>query len=175
MDVHGSSPCYLGDIKEDNQNSSMCQSHLTALHVAHYPVSNRNQMLNLLAELEGLENQPHGTLIVIDFLRSLLNPEPVIVETKVFTNYPNPFNPETWIPYQLAAEADVEISIYSVEGQRIRTLQLGMQPSGEYITREKATYWDGRTDRSERVPSGAYFYHFRAGDYSATRKMLILK
>ena len=96
-------------------------------------------------------------------------------EYTLSNNYPNPFNPETWIPYQLAAEADVEISIYSVEGQRIRTLQLGMQPSGEYITREKATYWDGRTDRSERVPSGAYFYHFRAGDYSATRKMLILK
>jgi len=99
----------------------------------------------------------------------------VLEQTAVFSNYPNPFNPETWIPYQLTAEADVEISIYSVDGHLLRTLQLGKQSSGEYITRDKAAYWDGRSDSGERVSSGTYFYHFRAGDYFATRKMIILK
>ena len=98
-----------------------------------------------------------------------------IKRTALMQNFPNPFNPETWIPYQLAAETDVEISIYSVDGKRIRALQLGTQPSGEYITRDKAAYWDGRSHKGERVSSGTYFFHFQAGDYSATRKMLILK
>jgi hypothetical protein len=138
-------------------------------------MSNREQIRDLIAELEALDNPPDGTQIVIDFLRSLLNPEPVITETKLFANYPNPFNPETWIPYQLAAETDVEIVIYNVDGHRIRTLQFGMQPSGAYIARDKAAYWDGRNGTGERVSSGAYFYHFRAGEYAETRKMLIVK
>ena len=90
-------------------------------------------------------------------------------------NYPNPFNPETWIPYQLATEAEVEISIYGVDGDRIRRLQLGPQPSGEYITRDKAAYWDGQSQTGELVSSGTYFYHFRADDYSTTKKMVIVK
>ena len=138
-------------------------------------MSNQEQILNLLTELEGLENPPDGTQIVIDFLRSLLNPEPIITETKLFANYPNPFNPETWIPYQLATETDVEISIYSADGHRIRTFQVGTQSKGEYIRKEKAAYWDGRGDSGERATSGIYFYHFRAGDYSVTRKMIIVK
>lgn len=98
-----------------------------------------------------------------------------IRQNALLQNYPNPFNPETWFPYQLAWETNVEISIYSMNGNRIRTLQLGTLPSGEYITKNKAAYWDGLSDTGERVSSGAYFYHFRAGDYSETRKMIILK
>jgi hypothetical protein len=92
-----------------------------------------------------------------------------------FQNYPNPFNPETWIPYYLAEPTSVEISIYAADGRRVRTLELGLQPSGEYITKEKAAYWDGRSDTGEPVSSGVYFYCFQAEDFSATQKMVVLK
>ena len=93
----------------------------------------------------------------------------------LYQNFPNPFNPETWLPYQLATEADVSISIYNVNGHLIRTLDLGTQPEGIYITKEKAAYWDGQNDAGEQVASGSYFYRLQAGDYSATKKMIILK
>jgi hypothetical protein len=90
-------------------------------------------------------------------------------------NYPDPFNPETWIPYELAADASVEITIYNAGGQRVRTLRLGTQLAGLYLTKEKAAYWDGRSETGELVSSGLYFYHLQAGDFQATKKMLLLK
>ena len=96
-------------------------------------------------------------------------------ETHLFTNYPNPFNPETWIPYQLSAPAGVSVSIYDVQGRLIRTLTLGHQPAGVYQSKERAAYWDGRNALGERVASGLYFYTLTAGDFTATRKMLIRK
>ncbi|MCE2415203.1 T9SS type A sorting domain-containing protein [Candidatus Poribacteria bacterium] len=95
--------------------------------------------------------------------------------TALLANYPNPFNPETWIPYQLAESVDVNISIYSTDGQLVRTLSLGYQPVGIYESRLRAAYWDGRNTVGESVASGAYFYTLTAGDFTATRKMLILK
>ena len=95
--------------------------------------------------------------------------------TALFANYPNPFNPETWIPYQLAVPADVSISIYAANGQLVRTLSLGHQPVGIYESRSRAAYWDGRNTVGESVASGVYFYTLTAGDFTATRKMLILK
>ena len=96
-------------------------------------------------------------------------------ETSLLPNYPNPFNPETWIPYQLSEPAEVIVHIYSVNGILVRTLALGHQPAGMYQTRSRAAYWDGRNAFSEPVASGIYFYTFTAGDFSATRKMLIMK
>ena len=93
----------------------------------------------------------------------------------LYQNFPNPFNPETWLPYQLATEAEVSISIYNVDGHLIRTLNLGAQPEGVYLTKEKAAYWDGQDNTGQQVSSGPYFYHLQAGDYSATKKMVILK
>lgn len=90
-------------------------------------------------------------------------------------NYPNPPNPETWIPYKLANDANVEITIYTADGQHVRTLKLGFQPAGSYLTRNKAAYWDGHNDAGERVSSGVYFYHLKGGDYHATRKLIVLK
>ena len=98
-----------------------------------------------------------------------------VKQTRLWQNYPNPFNPETWIPYQLATETDVAIVIYDNGGQRVRTLKLGAQLPGLYFTQEKAAYWDGRSDTGEWVSSGTYFYHLRAGGYSAAKKMIILK
>lgn len=96
-------------------------------------------------------------------------------ETVLFANYPNPFNPETWIPYQLAAPADVSVSIYDIKGTLIRTLGIGHQPAGLYQSRSRATYWDGRNQLGEPVASGVYFYTLSAGDFTATRRMLIRK
>ncbi len=90
-------------------------------------------------------------------------------------NYPNPFNPETWIPYQLSEAADVTVSIHSVAGKLVRTLRLGHQAAGIYQNRSRAVHWDGRNQFGEPVASGVYFYTLKAGDFSATKKMLIRK
>ncbi len=96
-------------------------------------------------------------------------------ETALLHNYPNPFNPETWIPYQLAEPAEVTLTIHAVNGTLVRTLTLGYQPAGIYQTRTRAAYWDGRNQLGEKVASGLYFYTLTAGDFNATRKMLIRK
>ena len=95
--------------------------------------------------------------------------------TALLSNYPNPFNPETWIPYQLSAAAEVAVTIHSSDGKLVRTLELGQVPAGVYSDKERAAYWDGRNAAGEPVASGVYFYTLRAGDFSATRKMVIRK
>ena len=96
-------------------------------------------------------------------------------ETALLHNYPNPFNPETWIPYQLAESAEVTVHIYAASGVLVRTLALGHQPAGIYQHRSRAVYWDGKNEVGESVASGVYFYTLTAGDFAATRKMLIRK
>ena len=96
-------------------------------------------------------------------------------KTALFANYPNPFNPETWIPYQLAEHADVTLHIYSIDGKLIRTLAIGYQLAGLYQYRSRAVYWDGRNALGEPVASGVYFYTLTTGAFTATRRMLILK
>jgi len=95
--------------------------------------------------------------------------------TQLLGNYPNPFNPETWIPYELATDTDVRITIYNTQGVVIRTLELGHQAAGYYTSRSRAAYWDGRNEVGEKVASGVYFYTLTAGEFTATRKMLIRK
>ena len=95
--------------------------------------------------------------------------------TQLLQNYPNPFNPETWIPYQLETSAEVTLHIYDTTGGIVRTLDLGFKQEGFYMTRTTAAYWDGRNNIGERVASGVYFYSLQTPDFSATRKMLILK
>ena len=99
----------------------------------------------------------------------------ISVENTLLANYPNPFNPETWIPYQLSESADVSMSIYAVDGHLVRRLDLGHQTAGIYQSKSLAAYWDGRNAFGERVASGLYFYTLTAGDFTATRKMLIRK
>ena len=110
-------------------------------------------------------------ITVLEHLLISLTP----TETSLLSNYPNPFNPETWIPYQLSAPADVRITIYASDGTLVRQLDMGYQPIGIYHHRSRAAYWDGKNDTGETVASGVYFYMFRAGSFSATRKMLIRK
>ena len=110
-------------------------------------------------------------IIFLEHLLAALPPK----ETLLLPNYPNPFNPETWIPYHLAHPADVTLVIYDTKGAVIRRLELGHQPAGFYTARSKAAYWDGRNTNGESVASGVYFYQLRAGEYSAVRRMVIVK
>ena len=110
-------------------------------------------------------------IAVVERLLALFAPE----ETALLANYPNPFNPETWIPYQLSKPADVTLTIYDIRGRVVRALDLGHQRAGLYQARSRAAYWDGRNAVGEAVASGLYFYTLTAGDFSATRKLLIRK
>ncbi len=96
-------------------------------------------------------------------------------KTVLLANYPNPFNPDTWIPYLLAKPVNVTLTIYAANGAIVRTLVLGHQAAGIYQNRNRAVYWDGKNAQGESVASGVYFYTLTAGDFSATRKMLIMK
>ena len=108
---------------------------------------------------------------VLEALLSALMPK----ETALLANYPNPFNPETWIPYQLAKPAEITLTIHAIDGRMVRQLPLGHQPAGMYQNRSRAAYWDGKNEVGEPVASGVYFYTLTADDFTATRKMLIRK
>ena len=145
--------------------------------------TDRYSLLAMLtaADVEGWLTQARGLdltdatlqrgIIVLEQLLSALTPK----ETALLPNYPNPFNPETWIPYHLAHPADVTLAIYDTKGAVIRQFELGHQPAGFYTARSKAAYWDGRNANGESVASGVYFYQLRAGEYSAVRRMVIVK
>ena len=133
------------------------------------------------ADVRGWLTQAHGLNLTdvklqngIRFLEQLLF---VLVpkETELLPNYPNPFNPETWIPYRLSKDAFVTLTIYDQRGSVVRRLNVGHQIAAVYESRSKAIYWDGRNVVGDQVASGIYFYTLTAGDYSATRKMVILK
>ena len=112
---------------------------------------------------------------VTEFLKQLLMPLEVPLSTRLHANYPNPFNPDTWIPYQLAESTDVRVNIYDAQGTLVRVLPLGHQTAGYYTSRSRAAYWDGRNALGERVASGVYFYQLQTDEMSPMRKMVILK
>ena len=117
-----------------------------------------------------------GIPAVLKQLLQLLREMREIPETTaLLPNYPNPFNPETWIPYHLATDAAVVLTIYDVRGRVVRVLDFGHQRAGIYQSRGRAAYWDGRNHIGESVASGLYFYTLTAGDFTATRKLLIAK
>ena len=129
------------------------------------------------AWIEQAQLENDGTLA---FQRGIANLQRLLAslipeKTVLLANYPNPFNPETWIPYHLANPSDVQITIYDTRGSIIRRLELGHQHLGYYVTKNRAAYWDGRNDVGERVANGIYFYQLQADQLSFLRKMVILK
>ena len=113
-----------------------------------------------------------NAIALLESLLAVLRP----TQTRLLANYPNPFNPETWLPYELALDSTVEIFIYDARGVRVRHLELGHQPAGYYIAKSRAAYWDGRNSTSVNAyRAGIYFYQLRAGSTSQLRKMVILK
>ena len=132
---------------------------------------NVQQWLRQAQQLNLTDATSQRGILFLEQLLAALTPK----ETSLLPNYPNPFNPETWIPYQLAAPTDVTLRIYAVDGTIVRTLKLGHQPVGIYQNKSRAAYWDGKNALGEPVASGVYFYTLTAGDFTATRKMLIRK
>lgn len=113
--------------------------------------------------------------LVKRFLRQLLMPVNGPLETKLHANYPNPFNPETWIPYQLAEDTDITIRIYNIAGRVVRTLFVGHQAAGYYLSRSKAAYWDGKNEFGEQVASGIYIYELATPTFKQTRRLVVVK
>ena len=138
-------------------------AHLTAAEIQQWLQAARRINLTDPTFQRGLE--------MLEALLSALLPQ----EMALLPNYPNPFNPETWLPYHLSHAADVVLTIYDIRGTVVRQLVLGHQPAGVYESRGRAAYWDGRNQIGERVASGVYFYTLTAGDFAATRKLLIAK
>ena len=129
------------------------------------------QWLTQAQHLKLIDATSQRGILFLEQLLAALIPK----ETALLPNYPNPFNPETWIPYRLAEDAFVMLTIYNGSGRVVRTLDVGYRTAAFYESRAKAIHWNGRNEFGESVASGVYFYHLSAGDYSATRKMLILK
>ena len=182
-DVNGDGVVHIYDIiliaAELNTNAAA-----PALHPQDLSLLTPVDVKKWLSEAQQLELTDATSLRGILFLEQLLTaltPK----ETILLPNYPNPFNPETWIPYRLAEDAFVTLTIYDSMGQVVRTLDIGHQTAAFYESRAKVIYWDGRNELGEQVATGVYFYHLSAGrsglsdphrrDFSATRKMLILK
>jgi hypothetical protein len=141
----------------------------------------RGTMLTLADELDQLNNLG-GDISATPALHPKVQvPEPQVSvidvprETRVLQNFPNPFNPETWIPFELSKDANVNIEIYDMTGRLVRKIDLGYCPAGSYVDRSAAAYWNGRNFSGERVASGTYFYRLVTGKRSAVRRMLILK
>ncbi|MYG06935.1 T9SS type A sorting domain-containing protein [Candidatus Poribacteria bacterium] len=147
-----------------------------SLHLQALEMLTATDVKQWLSAAQHLKPESHGYEFTrgIRFLQQLLvalTPK----ESALLPNFPNPFNPETWIPYHLAKGADVTLHIYAMNGALVRTLTLGHQAAGKYQNRSRTAYWDGKNAFGEPVASGLYFYTLTAGDFTATRKMLIQK
>ena len=146
----------------------------TVLHGDLEIAPTRADVKRWLAQARGLDlthAQLQRGILFLERLLAALTPK----ETALLPNYPNPFNPETWMPYHLSRNANVQITIYNMQGVLVRQLDLGHQPAGFYTDRGRAAYWNGRNDSGESVASGAYFYTISAGDFAATKRMVIVK
>ena len=129
-----------------------------------------------LSKLEAIPNKTPRIQLAIELLRPYLSiADRNVQETKLLLSYPNPFNPDTWIPYQLSEGSTVTVKIYDVTGSLVRIIEVGHKPVGYYLTREKAVYWNGRNENGERISSGVYFYTLITDDYIQTRRMVIVK
>jgi len=128
------------------------------------------------ADMGAIENSLGVPLAVMAAPLANLSFEPLVPKTtRLAQNYPNPFNPETWIPFALSNDTNVEIMIYASSGQLVRSLDLGHKSAGSYTERDKSAYWDGKNEAGEFVGSGIYFYTIKAGNFVATRKMVMMK
>ena len=134
-------------------------------------IDSLQEQIDLLIAMNDRSPAALRTLIYLQQLLVTARPE----KTQLLANYPNPFNPETWIPYELATDTDVRITIYNTQGVVIRSLQFGHQSAGYYTGRDRAAYWDGRNSVGEQVASGLYFYQLETDEMSLMRKMVILK
>ena len=173
-DVNGDGSVDAKDVREVNKNLDKAAAGAPALLGRKFSAIQRDRLQAQIDLLVASNDRSPATLKTLVYLQQLLataRPE----KTQLLANYPNPFNPETWMPYQLATDTDVKITIYNAQGVVIRVLHLGQQSAGYYTDRERAAYWDGRNALGEQVASGIYFYQLETDDMSSLRKMVILK
>ena len=173
LDVNGDGKLTIADLRQVSNNLDDDAAAAPALGVQHNALAREKiqAAIDLLLATDDGSLGVRRTLAYLQNLLAAVRPD----ETQLLANYPNPFNPETWIPYQLSTGSDVRITIYDMSGTVVRKLVLGYQSSGYYTSRSRAAYWDGRNVVGEPVASGLYFYTFTADDFTATRRMLILK
>ena len=150
-------------------------TNLVTLLLEHNSIANTAANATALQALSDAGTNIDIAIPDVDVNAAPLTSENIPAETLLLTNYPNPFNPETWIPYHLANASDVQISIYDINGTLVRQLDLGYQRAGYYTNRSRAAYWDGHNEFGERIATGIYFYHLQADNMSLLRKMVILK
>ena len=173
LDVNGDGALTIDDLTQVSNNLDEDEAAAPALGVQRNALA-REKIQAAIDRLLATDDGSIGVQRTLAYLQTLLaaaRPD----ETQLLANYPNPFNPETWLPYALAIDSDVTLTIYDASGKVIRRLVLGYQSAGYYTSRSRAAYWDGRNAQGERVASGVYFYTLTTGDFTATRKLLILK
>ena len=132
----------------------------------------------MLQKLLDLPNNIEGVIVLRNFVEDrILSLEAlaVPVKNKLLVNYPNPFNPDTWIPFQISTGSKIILTIYNLQGQIIRQINLGFKPAGFYVRKDRAIYWDGRSQNGEQVASGIYVYQLQAGTFSESRKLVLIK
>ena len=173
-DVNGDGSVDANDLRaviantDDDAAAPAIDVDLTGLNLS---ADRIQEQIELLIASGDISLAGQRTLAYLQNLLTALHPD----ETVLLANYPNPFNPETWIPYHLADSTDVRINIYNAQGVLVRALTLGHQSAGYYTSRSRAAYWDGRNALGERVASGLYFYQLQTDEISPMRKMVILK
>ena len=172
-DVNGDGKVDFNDVVAVSANKESAASAPTLLgrKFSALEVDRLQEQIDLLIATGDRSPAAIKTLIYLQQLIAMARPE----KTQLLANYPNPFNPETWMPYELATDTNVKLTIYNTQGVVIRTLELGHQSAGYYTGRERAAYWDGRNAFGEQVASGIYFYQLETDTLSLLRKMVILK
>ncbi len=173
-DVNGDGKVDIFDVSAvstNRDNGAAAAPALLGTKLSIVQIDRLQEQIDLLIASNDRSPDAMRILIYLQQLIVMARPE----KTQLLANYPNPFNPETWIPYELATDTTVKITIYNTQGVVIRTLELGHQAAGYYTGRDRAAYWDGRNALGEQVASGIYFYQFETDDMSSMRKMVILK
>ena len=161
----------LNNINTAPSVNSLSVDTLTAAQVQEWLTDAKQQPFQFILNTEeDLSSYQSGIDVLEQILQSFAP-----IETALLANYPNPFNPETWIPFQLSTPSDVTVSIHAADGTLVRKFDLGNLSAGTYQNKNRAAYWDGKNEFGESVASGVFFYTLTAAEFSATRKMLILK
>jgi WD40 repeat protein len=171
--VVNSDNCIKGDIDGDG-SVTLQDVDLIKQFTAEIKVPTDKQKLAADMDDNGIINSK-DVILALRKASELAAPYKEITYSNLLQNYPNPFNPETWFPFQLKEDSIVIIRIYETTGKLVKTLNLGNQCSGLYVEKNKAAYWDGRNEAGEPVSSGVYLYNIQAGNYTATRKMIVLR
>ena len=172
------------EIIEENQNGAapsaqkdqtVLMSNLTSNRISALSDTDIDLLYAFYQKIEGISEDTTQIERVKRFLSRLLMPVEGPLQTKLHANYPNPFNPETWIPYQLAEDAEITIRIYNTAGKVVRTLFSGHQASGYYLSRSQAAYWDGKNELGEQVASGVYIYELTTPTFKQTKRLVVIK